>query len=434
MTEWATGEYRPRPAQQEGQDERDARVSRVQIYPGEVKAVEGQTVTFTAVAYDDQDSPVGGVRFEWSARDAGRDLPAHISRVGDFKARAAGTYTITAEANGRQAQVTVTVTAGERREPGRQNQGAPATRQVSSRDLPAAASAPRQKGAGRQSASARAARAPKSEKALLSHATPSAAAAPLPLPPESYYDDGNYWSADDPGNEVGTSPGGPQDDGAGSGNFQLAAAVLSLPGRKMDLTLKLAYNSRLWNKAGSEISYDIDKGWPAPGWNLGFGKMLALGINNGAMIVEPDGTRHPFTGTITFGPNQNYTDFVGHTTDGTFIDYSYHTGLNGVMTRADARYPNGMLVEYTAAGPAGIYPTRVTDAQGNFITITYVNNTGPHIQTITDTLGRVVTFHYDANNLLTAITAPGLTSGTTRTLVRLHYKQLTLNYAFSGLT
>jgi len=77
-----------------------------------------------------------------------------------------------------------------------------------------------------------------------------------------------------------------------------------------------------------------------------------------------------------------------------------------------------------------VYPTQILDANGNYITITYVGNAGPRIQTVTDTLNRVITFYYDSNNLLTAITAPGL-NGPARTLVRFHYHQLSLNYSFS---
>ena len=47
-------------------------------------------------------------------------------------------------------------------------------------------------------------------------------------------------------------------------------------------------------------------------------------------------------------------------------------------------------------------------------------------------MGRVINFSYDANNLLTAITAPGLGGGT-RTLVRFHHRQLSLNPA-SGMS
>ena len=64
------------------------------------------------------------------------------------------------------------------------------------------------------------------------------------------WDDSNYWSAGDPENRVGDPPGTSADGGAGSGNFQFAAPVLSLPGRGINISLGLAYNSRLWNKAG----------------------------------------------------------------------------------------------------------------------------------------------------------------------------------------
>ncbi|HEX5081547.1 MAG TPA: hypothetical protein VFY40_05850 [Blastocatellia bacterium] len=76
---------------------------------------------------------------------------------------------------------------------------------------------------------------------------------------------------------------------------------------------------------------------------------------------------------------------------------------------------------------------------GNFITITYRNNQGPNIDTITDTLGRVTRFYYDSGNLLTAITVPGLNGGPERQVVRLAYRDLYLsdagsNYGFiSGL-
>ncbi len=427
---WFTGAA-PSQQHQERQDERDIQVSRIQIYPGDVTIKTGQTVIFDAVAYDYQDSPVGGIRFTWRGHDVGRDRAVRVSKRGDFKPREAGTYTITAESAGRQAQVTVTAIDDARRDPGQEPQATPTTRQVSSRDLPSLSSAPKVRNSGRHSNHARS-RSPKFIKASTGRA--ATATVPMPLPQEANWDGGNYWSADDPGNEVGNPVGGPEDDGAGSGNFQLAAPVLGLPGRGIDLSLGLAYNSRLWNKANSEISYDIDRGWPAPGWSLGFGKIVGLGVFNGSMIVDADGTRHSFSGTVTVGPNQNYTDFAGHTTDGTFIDYTHHTGIGGAMTYAQAKYPNGVVIEYTVQGYSSMYPSRITDANGNYITITYVNNQGPQIQTITDTLGRVVNFHYDINNLLTAITAPGLTTGTTRTLVRLHYKQLTLNYGFSGLT
>lgn len=121
----------------------------------------------------------------------------------------------------------------------------------------------------------------------------------------------------------------------------------------------------------------------------------------------------------------------------------------GYILKAWAKLPNGTTIDYGASelgtGKTGaIYPTQITDANGNYVTITYRNNQGPNIETITDTLGRVVQFHYetqaDGTELLTAVTSPGFNGGASRTLVRIVYDWLTLsnagtNYGFaSGLT
>lgn len=420
---------RPSRKPQERQAERNARVARIEVYPGDVTVQVDEHVAFAAVAYDQNNEAVGGIRFTWSCQDEGRRQSALISRRGAFVAPAPGRFKVTAEAEGgRHAQVQVTVTEGARR--GRDDRPS-GSRTVSSRDLPATA-APQGKEGGRANAHATSARKRKSVSRAHRASNTAAPTAPLPLPGDGW-DNTNYWSADDPGNTRGNPLGNAQDDGAGSGNFQIAAPVLALPGRGIDIGLGLAYNSRVWNKAGSQITFDIDRDWPAPGWSLGFGKVVGLGVNNGGMLVDADGTRHPYSGTVTFGPNQNYTDFVGHTTDGTFIDYTYHSGIGGSIVYAQAKYPNGTVIEYGVQGVGAVYPTSILDANGNFITITYVNNQGPRIQTIIDTLQRPINFHYDSNNLLTAITAPAFGTGE-RTLVRLHYTQLSLSYSFSGLT
>ncbi|MGH9929017.1 MAG: RHS repeat-associated core domain-containing protein [Pyrinomonadaceae bacterium] len=101
------------------------------------------------------------------------------------------------------------------------------------------------------------------------------------------------------------------------------------------------------------------------------------------------------------------------------------------MTWAEVNLPNGTQIHHYCSGPGGVYPTQIIDAQGNYLTITYVNNQGPRIQTVTDTLGRLINFHYDAYNLLTAITAPGLNGGSARTLLRLKYHQMSLGFGFA---
>ena len=392
-------------ASQETQHQRDLRVQRIEISPGDIIMLLGEKVAFVATAYDKDGVQVGGVTIKWEANDLGRSRAARISPQGIFEARIPGRVKVSAEGAGKKAQVTVIVSDGilPKRDKTKET-----TKDVSSHDLPS----------GVQTHT----------KVKKSSTTVSPN-----LMPEPGYGDSNYWSADDPGNQVGDPPGSPDDGGAGNGNFQLAAPVLSLPGRGSSISLDLTYNSRLWNKAGSQITYDIDNDWPAPGWSLGFGKMIGMGVNNGSMIVDPDGTRHPYSGTVYYGYNNSYTIFNGRTTDGKFIDYSHQTGTGGALVWGEARMADGTAIQYGASNQAALYPTRITDANGNFIIITYLNNRGPQIQTITDNLGRSINFSYDANNLLTAITAPAPNGGV-RTLVRLHYHLMNLNYGFSGLT
>src|SRR5918992_371422 len=50
---------------QEKQETRDAKVSELKIYPGDVTIRISETVSFSAVAYDANAAPVGGVNFKW---------------------------------------------------------------------------------------------------------------------------------------------------------------------------------------------------------------------------------------------------------------------------------------------------------------------------------------------------------------------------------
>ena len=272
--------------------------------------------------------------------------------------------------------------------------------------------------------------------------SPSKKAATMFRPPdEDGWGNDNWWLADDPGNQTGNPPGTSPDAGAGNGNFQLSAPVVALPGRGIDLNLSLYYNSRLWTKSGNKMIYDADKGFPAPGWSLGFGKMVFMGTNGGCMMIDADGTRHGYTGstsTYTYGSTTS-TTFNGHTADGTFIDYNcyYSSKTSGKTLSGAVSLPNGTKITYTSSTVTAdqAFPTRITDAQGNYITITYRNGRGPELQTVTDTMGRVITFNYDSSNRLISVDVPKFDSSTTRTAVRLHYKQHTINAGFApGIT
>lgn len=417
----------PSPRPQEEQTSRDSRVSRLRISPGEANILLGERVYFAAIAYDQEDEPVGGVRYKWSAYHSEKDQPMGMSPDGSFFPQKVGTFRIVAEGAGQKAEVLVHVRAGANPR-GRKGEQPATGRPVSTRTpSPTTASRPLARPGAK-----RAAREGRAGSRLFLNASyarpgkakPSKAAAPAFLPDYSW-DDGNYWAADDPGNSVGNPPGSPADGGAGSGNFQIHAPLINLESRGTDLALNLVYNSRVWSRADSEYTFDADRDWPAPGWSLGFGKLMRMG-NQGSILFDADGTRHSYGGT-----KYPSGDFIGHTTDGTFIDYSsWDDGFGGIAA-GQARMSNGTVVQYGARNQNVAYPTRITDVNGNFITITYRNGVGPQIDTVVDTMGRFIQFHYDSNNLLTAITAPGLGGGS-RTLVRLHYRQHTLEQNFAG--
>ena len=55
----------------------------------------------------------------------------------------------------------------------------------------------------------------------------------------------------------------------GSSNFSFSVGVVNLAGRGLDVDVSAFYNARLWNRldlSGTEMNYDVDQGWPAPGF------------------------------------------------------------------------------------------------------------------------------------------------------------------------
>jgi RHS repeat-associated protein len=470
----------------------------VVILPGDdISVLQGEKINFSGIGLDGDNQPMSGLEFKWTVQDTGRNRPVKSLPDGTFTASVSGTFLVIAESRGKQARATITVNpnegyfvqkmlqkgeaeksdkekqqTGDLKEKGilvsreisskhryrledekqldridREKQREVKTRQTERRNQnPNAVSGNQNRlhgpNAGEtemeyQSVSAE----PLAENAgsvkLAAAAATAAASAIRPITDDGW-DGGNWYTADDPVNQVGNPPGAAPAAGAGNGNFQFAAPVASFAGRAgLDVNLALAYNSRLWSKSGSYINYDSDKGFPGPGWSLGFGKMMRMGGTGGCMLVTPDGTRHSYNGTnSTYSSGSYYSNsYTGHTTDNSFVDYScsYSSSTYGTSLSGSATLSNGTIVTYSS--PTGVYdqifPTQITDAQGNYITITYVNNQGPNIQTVTDTLGRVITFDYDSLNRLVSVTGPGV-GGTTRTLLRLHYSQLNLNYAFAS--
>ncbi len=407
------------------------RFDRVEIRPGDLTVLRGETTNFAAAAFNGEE-PVFGVDFRWSVSQIdGESIEQY--RSGIFNTTRAGRFVIKAASEGREAQAVLTVvddpqyavtsvlrkrdierTEAERQQIERWREGGAITSTpVDSRRATPIVQEPESLGAKRKLADPN-----------------SSLSDPLG------WDGGNWSAADDRNNWVGRPAGSAEDARAGNGNFTFAAPVASLGGRGLDVDLNMYYNSRVWSKAGTEMLFNADAGYPAAGWTLGLGKMYYYGLSGGCMLVSPDGTRRSFAGSNNLY-NQNglyYHWFEGNTTDGSLIKYGcqYYSYGGSTSVWGWAMFPDGKTMLF-GNGTDQLFPYEITDANGNYIQVQYKNGVGPEIDVIWDTLGRGLGFHYDSSDRLINVTGAGY-NGTTRTFLRLHYDNITLGYDFGSLT
>jgi YD repeat-containing protein len=177
-----------------------------------------------------------------------------------------------------------------------------------------------------------------------------------------------------------------------SRNFNWSLLLVGLPGRAgLDLGLTLTYNSLVWTKdtSGTLIKYDVDQGFPSPGFRLGFPLIeqkyysSQTGKDNYLMIT-PSGSRVEL---------RYVAPYTYESADSSHLQLTEGTGLT-------VRTSDGTQLPYLWQG--NVYQcTEIKDRNGNFITIGYNNG---QLSTVTDTLGRVISFNYDSNNRLASIT------------------------------
>jgi RHS repeat-associated protein len=389
------------PGDQETQEERNARVTRIEIDSINSTVVTGRQVPLIAIAYDRNDDPVTGVDFEWQIEDEKGDQQEILDNT--FIAANPGEYKVIVRGAGIDAGGAFIVKSpleGLRRESGVKTESQ------------------------------------------------------MPIPYDEWGIE-NFSYARNIKNIRGNSPGKPK----GRSNFNISAPVFSLPGRGVGVDLNLFYNSQVWSKLDQDISYDMDKDWMAPGWTMGFGKIVNI-IGGGIVQVDADGTRHYYSGTPTNNPDSIV--FEGQSTDGSFVKSQADT--SGILINGQPcfynpithlKYPDGTTVRYdafkhdachSATQPITMVPNRIQDRNGNQINIAYWyadggDPPGRWIKTITDSLHRTYTFNYTLINnryYLTSITGLGLPDqgGTPvlRTFVRLQYQDHTITHNFSGLT
>ncbi len=224
-------------------------------------------------------------------------------------------------------------------------------------------------------------------------------------------------------------------DRAGIGNFSFELPVASLPGRGISASIGLSYNSQLWTRTGSaanyQYTYNVDGNWMGPGFQIGYGYLdtyTAYGtVPTQLILTDTDGTRHQLDLTVASGGHASY-----ESNDASFTksDITYNTSSNAIISTT-VTYTDGTKVLYGAANPQNRhFPDRITDIQGNYISISYL--TGDQvgkIASVTDTLGRNIVFHYDTTteqNLI-SVTVPGYNnSSTPRQTIRFYYESLTL--------
>lgn len=395
--------------------EREAQVTSLEVNPAEeVKLQSRQWMVFTAIPVDASGNAIHGLRPTW---ETANKHVLFIKPNGEALAGRPGETIVTAKAGNKHAAVRVTVVEGSK-EPFGGKKKHDSTRS----DVQAAM---------RNSNSLLAQKLnPKQKRA---HAVGKLANLPgvMPFmrdPNDDPLPDNETSSLYAPNNLIGTPPGKKKPGAltiasavpsteSGNKNFSFGLPVVNLPGRGVDVSLNLIYNSLLWNKSTNPsnsstwMTYDVDSGYPAQGFRLGFGQIEDQG-SSGFTLTEANGTRHALVQSST----SNY-----DTTDGTFIHFT------GGSWGGTLSYPDGTQVFYGATGNGQrSYPTSIMDRNGNYTFISYVNDVGPRIYSILDTVGRYIRFYYDSNNELVAVTKPGLTGQSDLQVMRFYYETLTL--------
>ena len=180
-----------------------------------------------------------------------------------------------------------------------------------------------------------------------------------------------------------------------SNNFNWSLGLVGLKGRGgLDLGLSLSYNSLVWTQSGNWIAFDMDQGTPSPGFRLGFPVVQGPYTNNLAgvnfyLLITPSGQHVELRQISTY---------IYQAVDATYSQLDLSNGA--MIFRA-----GGAQLTF-AANPSNTeyHCTEVKDRNGNFLTIYYAGT--EDIRTVTDTLGRVITFNYDGNGNIQSITQP----------------------------
>jgi RHS repeat-associated protein len=405
--------------------DRNANVTNVRITPARIVGYQGQQISFSAIGRNVTGQTIQGVQFTWSSSDANK---LQIDSSGSVTLSGPGVVWVSAATSSASSRVPVLIMASER--PVQTDSEWQADQEQLQPDGTVVATPGTPTGSLLDS--------------IVEHLTPTAHAQ------TGGGDSGDFlydelWS--EPRNLVGSprhrvmtslAIGSVLPEGS---NFEFSVPIYGLSGRGVSESIALNYNSRVWSRHGSAVTFNAVNSWPYLGFNLSFGRIVTYpdGSNTKVVLIDSDGTRHylgsgPGNVAMTFESNDgSHISFFGKVVNGGTLHYN-----NGVEKKVSV-VNNRLLV------------TRILDPNGNYISIAYKSQTTPScgtgggfvwkqaIDTITDTLGRVIQFNYDTCNNLVSIDVPGYggtaTSPVTTTIARFDYLVTSsVSTSFSGLT
>lgn len=223
-----------------------------------------------------------------------------------------------------------------------------------------------------------------------------------------------------------------------NGNLLVQARDVSLSGVGIDLDLTRSYNSLDFGEGAD--------GTLATGWRLGLVdvKLAAGGGDGSRLLFAADGSAWRFarTGTTYTSPpgsNATLTDVAG---GGWTVRYhtsaqTYHFNSFGFLTKVTDRNGNSITLTHPAADSPQV--TSITDTRGRVTSLSYVGN---QVTTITDPAGRKHTYAYssDARYLLSYTDPSGATttysydsSGKLRTATTPENRITFFEYLFNNL-
>jgi YD repeat-containing protein len=187
-----------------------------------------------------------------------------------------------------------------------------------------------------------------------------------------------------------------------SRNLNFSIPILSLPGRAgLDLGLALTYNSLVWTKDSTAVTYDVDGGFPGPGFRLGF-PLIEPKFVNPQLQQAGQPTRYSYLLLMPSGGRvelrQVGTSSVYESADSSYLQLVESGGAPQTLLSTDGTQMSFALAngEYRCC--------QMKDRNGNYLSVAYYSD--GRIDKVTDTLGRMTTFNYDSYQNLISITQP----------------------------